>query len=76
MADRKDVNSDFVWYVDDDRVAILYKNDSSGKYEPWDGSNVEDGLRISYTSKYDAAKFWEDNFKDNLRVDSGLHAEK
>ena len=42
MADRKDVNSDFVWYVDDDRVAILYKNDSSGKYEPWDGSNVED----------------------------------
>lgn len=73
MANRKNVNSNFVWYVDDDRLAVLYKNTFTGEYEPWDGDRILGGIRIDYISKYDAANFFDDDFKDDLRVDSGLH---
>ena len=73
MANRTDVNADFTWYNDDDRVAILYRNQSSGKYASWDGSDIEDGIRLHYTAKYEAAKYYDNNLKDDNRVDSGLH---
>lgn len=73
MADRKDVNSRFAYYIEGNRVAIVYRNKSNGKYEPWSGSNVSDGIRIKYTSKYEPAKYFDTNFKDDSGVDSGLH---
>ena len=73
MADRKDVNSEFAYYIEGDRVAILYKNQSNGKYESWSGSNVSEGIRIKYTSKYEAAQYYDSNFKTDNGVDSGLH---
>ena len=73
MADRKNVNADFTWYVDDDRLAILYKNQSTGKYEAWSESEVGHGIRVHFTFKYEAAKYYENNFRDDNGVDSGLH---
>ena len=73
MADRKDVNKDFAYYIEGDRVAILYKNQSNGKYESWTGANVAEGIRIKYTSKYEAAQYYDSNFRTDSGVDSGLH---
>tara|TARA_Y100000310_G_scaffold290281_1_gene317338 strand:- start:1 stop:372 length:372 start_codon:yes stop_codon:yes gene_type:complete len=73
MADRKEVNKDFAYYIEGDRLAILYKNQSTGKYESWTGSNVSDGIRIKYTAKYEAAQYYDNNFADDNGVDSGLH---
>lgn len=73
MADRKDVNSEFAYYIEGDRVAIIYKNQSNGKYEPWTGANISDGIRIKYTSKYEAAQYYDSNFRTDNGVDSGLH---
>ena len=73
MADRKDVNKNFAYYIEGDRFAILDKNQSTGKYESWSGANVSDGIRIKYTAKYEAAQYYDNNFKDDNGVDSGLH---
>ena len=73
MADRKDVNKDFAYYIEGDRFAVLYKNQSTGKYESWSGVNVSDGIRVKYTSKYEAAQYYDSNFKTDNNVDSGLH---
>ena len=73
MANRKTVNSDFSYYFSGDRLALLYQNQSSGKLESWPESDVGDGLRIHYTAKYEAAQYFDNNFRDDLGVDSGLH---
>ena len=73
MANRKNPNTDFGWYIEGDMIAILYKNASTGVYESWSGSSVEDAIRISYTAKYDAVQYYDNNLKDDNRVDSGLH---
>ena len=72
MANRKTVNSDFSYYFSGDRLALLYQNQSSGKLESWSEADVGDGLRIHYTAKYEAAKYFDNNFRDDLGVDSGL----
>jgi hypothetical protein len=73
MADRKSVNKDFAYYIEGNRYAILYKNQSSGVYEPWSGDNISGGIRILYTSKYEAAQYYESNFEEDNGVDSSLH---
>ena len=74
MANRKNPNTNFGWYIEGDMIAILYKNASTGAYESWRSSTVEDAVRVSYTAKYDAVQYYDNNLKDNNRVDSGLHA--
>ena len=73
MAYLKKVNSDFAYYVEGNRYCILYKNQSSGKYETWTGNNISSGIRIKYTSKYEAAQYYESNFEEDNGVDSSLH---
>ena len=63
MANRKTVNSDFSYYFFGDRLALLYQNQSSGKLESWSEADVGDGLRIHYTAKYEAAKYFDNNFE-------------
>ena len=73
MANRKNPNTNFGWYIEGDMIAILYKNASTGVYESWSGSTVDDAIRIRYSAKYDAVQYYDNNLKDDNRVDSGLH---
>ena len=74
MATRASVNSEFAYYIQGDAIAILYKNQTSGKYDSWSGTSVDDAIRITYTAKYDAVQYYDNNLTDDNRVDSGLHA--
>ena len=74
MSSRATVNSDFAYYIDGDSLIIVYKDDSSGKYETWGGDTVQDGVRIHFTSKYNAVTYYDNNLIDENKVDSGLHA--
>ena len=74
MASRATVNSDFAYYIDGDSLIIVYKNESSGKYGNWDGDTVQNGIRMHYTSKYNAVSYYDNNLIDENKVDSGLHA--
>lgn len=74
MASRTNVNNDFAYYIQGDELAVLYVNPSNGKYISWSGSDVQDGLRITYTAKYEAVSYYENNLADDNKVDSGLHA--
>ena len=74
MSSRATVNSDFAYYIDGDSLIIVYKDDSSGKYGTWGGDTVQDGIRIHFTSKYNAVTYYDNNLVDENKVDSGLHA--
>ena len=74
MANRKSVNNDFAYYIDGDSLIILYKSESTGKYGAWDGTlTIKNGIRMHYTSKYDAVSYYDNNLTDENKVDSGLH---
>ena len=73
MADRENVNSKFGYYIEGNNLGVLYRNQNTGKMESYSGEDVQEGIRLSYTAKYNAVKYFEDNIADNNKVDSGLH---
>ena len=73
-------NKYFVWYNDDDRLAILAQDttNTSGertteKYDTFQDSTVTNGVRLTYHSKYETASDVTEDLKTDLGVDSGLH---
>ena len=73
-------NTYFVWYNDDDRLAILAQDttNTSGertteKYDTFQDSTVTNGVRLTYHSKYETASDVTEDLKTDLGVDSGLH---
>ena len=73
-------NDYFAWYNDDNRVAILCEDTTplSGertkeKYDTYQGSDVTDGLRITFSSKFETVDSQTDDLKTNIGLDSGLH---
>ena len=73
-------NTYFVWYNDDDRLAILAQDttNTSGertteKYDTFQDSTVTNGVRLTYHSKYETASAVTEDLKTDLGVDSGLH---
>ena len=76
-------NDYFAWYNDDAQLAIVsrvFTNDSTtdnttstDAFDTYSGSDVANGLRITYQSRYGEAKNIEDDLKKDLGLDVGLH---
>ena len=73
-------NSNFAWYNDDNRLAIVCQDSTSvtsestqEKYDTYQGDEVAAGLRITYSSKFETVDAQADDLKTNIGLDSGLH---
>ena len=73
-------NDYFAWYNDDNRIAIVnrvYSSDTVSKvddaYDTYTDSDVTNGIRMHYHSKYTAVSTPSDNLTSGAGVDSGLH---
>ena len=73
-------NSNFAWYNDDNRLAIVCQDTTavSGestkeKYDTYQNADVSGGLRITYSSKFETVDEQTDDLKTNIGLDSGLH---
>ena len=80
MANRTYPNSNFAWYNDDNRIAIVCVDttDVSGekskeKYDTYQDADVAAGLRITFTSKFETVDAQADDLKTDIGLDSGLH---
>ena len=80
MAKRNYPNDYFSWYNDDKRVAILCIDNTSTsgertkeKYDTYQDSDVSNGLRITYHSKYETIDAQTDDLKTDAGLDSGMH---
>ena len=74
-------NDYFAWYNDDARVAILVLDTTttSGertreKYDSYQGSDVTNGIRITFHSKYEEVTAVTDNLQSGAGLDSALHS--
>ena len=81
MANRTYPNSNFAWYNDDNRIAIVARDDTSTsgertkeKYDTYQDADVTGGLRITTNSRFDYVDAQTDNLKTNIGLDTGLHA--
>ena len=61
-------NDYFAWYNDDNRIAIVNKQTSTSD------SDVDNGIRIHYRSKYPKVQDIEDDMHLDLKLDSGLNS--
>ena len=73
-------NDYFVWYNDDNRLAILCEDTTSTngertkeKYDTYQDSDVTAGIRITYKSKYGTIDAQTEDLKTEAGLDSGLH---
>ena len=81
MANRTYPNSNFAWYNDDNRIAIVARDDTSTsgertkeKYDTFHDADVTGGLRITTNSRFDYVDAQTDKLKTNIGLDTGLHA--
>ena len=80
MANRTYPNSNFAWYNDDNRIAVVARDDTSTsgertkeKYDTYQDADVTGGLRITTNSRFDYVNAQTDNLKTNIGLDTGLH---
>ena len=73
-------NNYFAWYNDDQRLAILAQDTTSTsgertkeKYDTYQDSDVSNGIRITYKSKYGTMDAVTDDLTTDGGLDSGLH---
>ena len=73
-------NTYFVWYNDDDRLAILTQDTTSTsgestreKCDTYQGDDVTDGIRITFHSKYEEVTAVSNDLKTHAGLDSALH---
>ena len=73
-------NNYFVYYNDDNRLAILCQDTTSTsaertieKYDTYQGADVSAGIRITYKSKYGTIDDVTEDLKTTAGLDSGLH---
>ena len=73
-------NDYFAWYNDDERLAILCEDTTatSGertqeKYDTYQGDDVTNGIRYTFTSKYGTIDAQDEDLKTTAGLDSGLH---
>ena len=82
MAKRDTPNSYFAWYNDDDRLAIVVRQEdsssskgtTSGEYDTYLDSTVSDGIRYIIHSKYEEMTEITDDLQTNGKLDSVMHA--
>ena len=69
-------NTYFAWYNDDDRLAVVVRQEStdsskgtsSGEYDTYLDTSVTDGIKMTVHSRYEAVT----TLSDDLQVSSGL----
>tara|TARA_R100001079_G_scaffold2443_1_gene1908 strand:+ start:1676 stop:2074 length:399 start_codon:yes stop_codon:yes gene_type:complete len=73
-------NNYFVYYNDDNRLAILCQDTTSTstertseKYDTYQGVDVSAGIRVTYKSKYGTINSVTQDLKTTAGLDSGLH---
>ena len=73
-------NDYFTWYNDDDRIAVLVLDTTSTsgertkeKYDSYQGSDVTNGIRIVFHSKYEEVTAVTNDLKSHAGLDSALH---
>ena len=82
MATRDAPNSYFAWYNDDDRLAIVVRQDNtnsskgtiSGEYDTYLDSTVTNGIKMTVHSKYETVSALTNDLADNAGVDSTMHS--
>ena len=76
MAKRDTPNTYFAWFNDDDRLAIVVRQESTdsskgtvgGEYDTYLDSTVTDGIKMTIHSRYESVI----SLTDDLQVTSGL----
>ena len=73
-------NDYFAWYNDDNRIAVVCEDTSSTsgertkeKYDSYQDADVTNGLRITYSSKFETVSAQANDLKTDIGLDSGLH---
>jgi hypothetical protein len=82
MAKRDTPNSYFAWYNDDDRLAIVCRQEStnsskgtvSGEYDTYLDSTVTEGLKMTIHSKYETASELTDDLTSACGLDESMHS--
>ena len=82
MAKRDTPNSYFAWYNDDDRIAIVCRQENtdsskgttSGEYDTYLDSTVTNGIRMTVHSKYEEVTAITQDIQDYSGLDSMMHA--
>ena len=82
MAKRDTPNSYFAWYNDDDRLAVVVRQEStsssqgtvSGEYDTFLDSTVTDGIKLTIHSKYEKLSSLADDLQSNGKLDSTMHS--
>jgi len=80
MANRTYPNNNFAWYNDDNRLAIVARDNTSTPgertkewYDTFQDDDVSSGLRITTNSRFDYVDAQTDNLKTTIGLDTGLH---
>ena len=81
MANRDTPNTYFAWYNDDDRLAIVVRQESSdsskgttsGEYDTYLDSTVGGGIQLTIHSKYEELNEISDDLQTNGKLDSAMH---
>ena len=81
MAKRDTPNTYFAWYNDDDRLAIVTRQESSnstkgttsGEYDTFLDSTVSNGIQLTIHSKYEELTEITDDLQTDGKLDSIMH---
>ena len=82
MAKRDTPNSYFAWYNDDDRLALVARQEDtssstgtvSGEYDTFLDSTVTDGIKLTIHSKYEKLSSVNDDLQSYGKLDSTMHS--
>ena len=81
MAKRDTPNTYFSWYNDDDRLAVVVRQESSdsskgttsGEYDTYLDSTVSNGIQLTIHSKYEELTEITDDLQADAKLDSVMH---
>ena len=82
MARRDSPNDYFAWYNDDDRLAIVVRQESSdsskgvvsGEYDTYLDSTVTNGIKLTIHSKYEAVSAIANDLEITCGLDESMHS--
>ena len=77
----------FAWYMEGNKPALVIQKlssnaggnwysggkSSSGEYDTYDGTTKGDAIRVHYHGRYNRIQHIEDDLKDDVGLDEGLH---
>jgi len=73
---RDKIRTQMVYYFDDDRIAILQKNGTTGEWDSISDATLDsdgDRMRLHYHSRYGTIKSLEDDLNTGIGLKYGLH---